>query len=349
MAPTEEVSSKDFKKLIVKRANCVRALKHHEKAVYALDENATQSMVLLRIAQIESSYEKFKEMNTKLEDHDEYDPDNLDIATEDIVEVYIQMMSKLKEIAKDSIEPSHVLNSTVAQKSVHEIKLPKIALPEFDGNYLDWTAFYDTFVSLVDSDPNISNVNKMHHLKRCLKGTALSLINRLPSSDANYKIAWTLLNERFNNKRVIVNSCLNAIMSQPIMKQANAESLRSALDIIKESIQCIESLDVLIETWDSILVFIVQTKMDQATKNAWESHLQGSCDIPAFTSLIRFLETRYSILESSQASNVDRTNNVSMHKIETRKTEYTKKRIPVAFARKIIGCFFAPRLIHGQS
>lgn len=308
---TEKRNSLQYKKLMVKRANYVRALKHHEPVVYAMNETSSKTAALARIPQIESSFEKFKEAHVKLEDHDEYDPDDFDTAYEEIVEIYIKMIGKLKDLTKEHNDLSQMLNSTISHRSSHEVKLPSLELPEFDGNYLEWTSFYDAFVSRVDSDINMANVDKMHFLKRCVKGTARSLINRLPTTNENYKIAWGLLLDRFNNKRVIVNACLNAIMNQPQMAKSNANSLRTAIDTTNESIQCIESLDIPIENWDAILVFIVQTKMDSLTKNAWEIYLNGSTEIPSLEKLIKFLETRHRILEASETSQTNQTNQAS--------------------------------------
>lgn len=134
-----------------------------------------------------------------------------------------------------------------------DIKLPRIDIPTFNGEYQEWTSFYDAFYSLIDSNPSVPDVSKMHYLRNSLSGSAFRMISKLPVTEANYKIAWKMLTERFHNTRLIVNACLNSFINQPTMKNGSANSLRSLIDTSKESIQCIESLNIPVDEWDPIV------------------------------------------------------------------------------------------------
>lgn len=117
-------------------------------------------------------------------------------------------------------------------------------------------------------------------------------------TENNYKIALELQKERFNNRRAIINSCLNAFLFQKPIIPLNKNSLRSLIDNTKETLQCIESLDVQVDHWSPIVVFIVQTKMDIETKCEWETHLGGGTRVPLYEDVINFLEMRHRILEN---------------------------------------------------
>lgn len=176
------------------------------------------------------------------------------------------MIAKLRIITKDTFESTSLLNSTTYHRPFnHEIKLPRIELPTFDGAFADWIPFYDAFTAMVDSNASLSELNKMHYLKCALKGTALKAIGNVQATKANTKAALRTLKERFNNKRAIVNSCLKSLLFQSKMQRANATEIRTLIDTTKEATQTLESLSVTLYEWDPILVFIVQTKMDIET------------------------------------------------------------------------------------
>lgn len=55
-------------------------------------------------------------------------------------------------------------------------KLPKLSLPTFNGNKLDWQSFWDSFNSGVHDIISLSDVHKFNYLKSLLMGEALSVV-----------------------------------------------------------------------------------------------------------------------------------------------------------------------------
>ncbi|KYN15991.1 hypothetical protein ALC57_11770 [Trachymyrmex cornetzi] len=84
------------------------------------------------------------------------------------------------------------------------VKLPDIELPKFDGSYNKWISFRELFESLIDADPSLPAVKKLHYLRLALIGDAATIINLLEITGNNYVIAWNLLKQRYENKRLIV-------------------------------------------------------------------------------------------------------------------------------------------------
>ena len=52
------------------------------------------------------------------------------------------------------------------------VKLPRIELPEFGGNVLEWNSFWDSYASTIHLNTNINKIDKFKYLKSCLKGEA---------------------------------------------------------------------------------------------------------------------------------------------------------------------------------
>ena len=76
------------------------------------------------------------------------------------------------------------------------MRLPKLHLPNFDGNILKWPEFWDVFESSVDKQ-NISKVSKFSYLRSVLRGAALVAISGIALSNDNYDMAVALLKKKF--------------------------------------------------------------------------------------------------------------------------------------------------------
>lgn len=193
--------------------------------------------------------------------------------------MYIIMIAMLKTLTKDTTI-DHSFNSTMARNNfAQEVKLPRISIPTFTGSYQEWTTFYDAFTSLIDTNENLPSISKMHYLRSSLKGTALKLISTIPITEANYKLAWKLLCDRFHNKRAIINACLNSFVNQSQIKTSSTQCFRNLIDTSRENLQCIETLGIVVDDWDAIVVYMIQQKMDQETMREWENHLKGTTEI----------------------------------------------------------------------
>jgi len=77
---------------------------------------------------------------------------------------------------------------------------PNIDLPKFDGSYERWIPFRDLFESLIASNIALSLVQKLHSLS----GDAAKVIAALEITNDNYEVAWDLLKQRYENKKLIV-------------------------------------------------------------------------------------------------------------------------------------------------
>jgi len=66
--------------------------------------------------------------------------------------------------------------------------MPKIMLPEFDGNLNNWKDFRDIFIAVVHKTMPL--IKKIHYLKGCLKGEAAGVISRIELSGEGYETAW---------------------------------------------------------------------------------------------------------------------------------------------------------------
>ena len=80
-------------------------------------------------------------------------------------------------------------------KSVHAVvmQLPKLEVPKYSGDPLNWQSFWDCFESAIHFNLNLSGVQKLSYLRAQLEGDAARVIIGLPLSNMNYEHSVDLL------------------------------------------------------------------------------------------------------------------------------------------------------------
>ena len=134
---------------------------------------------------------------------------------------------------------------------------------------MDWILFCDLFLGSVGNNQSLSNSKKLQYLKLSVKLEAATLLLSIQISDENYEIAWKILSQRFENESEIINSALNKLISQPVLKHESASGLRKLIDTTQ---QCIDTLKILkqpVQHWDTIIIFLLKGKLDNETLKAW--------------------------------------------------------------------------------
>jgi len=175
-------------------------------------------------------------------------------------EAYYTLSAKIRELlfatgplvrTVIAASPSNVSDT---RDSIVHVRLPKLNLPTFSGKYDEWFPFFDAFNSIIHSNMLLSNVQKLQYLRASLSSEASDVINSLEISDLNYEVAWKLLRERYDNKRVIVHTHIRAIMELPSMTKENSSELRQIADGASKHIRALQALKRPTSQWDDILV-----------------------------------------------------------------------------------------------
>ena len=94
-------------------------------------------------------------------------------------------------------------------------KLPKLSLPIFTGNILEWQTFWDSFESSVHHNDSLSDIQRWSYLRSLLQGDAARVIEGFPLTHTNYIQAVELLKERFGQEHQIVNAYMQGFLELP--------------------------------------------------------------------------------------------------------------------------------------
>ncbi|XP_070550376.1 uncharacterized protein [Ptychodera flava] len=151
--------------------------------------------------------------------------------------------------------PPHTDN--VSKRTVH---LPKLSLPRFAGDLLQWKTFHDSFDSAVNQDSSLSNVQKFQYLRGQLDDEASRVIEGLALTNDNYEKAMDLLRARFGQTHKLVSAYMRALweIRQPRDK---VEDLRQFYDILESYIRGLESLGKVQDSYGDLLVPVIIDKI----------------------------------------------------------------------------------------
>ncbi|XP_053973201.1 uncharacterized protein LOC128873576 [Hylaeus volcanicus] len=158
----------------------------------------------------------------------------------------------LNEIARlvmnmNDVEPSTVQvgNVSLASSTMIErqrrAKLPVTELPKFDGNIQNWLSYRNSFLSMIDTRPDISDLEKFIYLRDSLRGEALTKVSVLDVSADNYKLAWDLLKENYEKKRIIiVHKHFDCILDLPKLSKPTYKDLSKLVDDVRQHINVLK-------------------------------------------------------------------------------------------------------------
>jgi hypothetical protein len=271
----------------------INSIKTRENAVRdALDEfNKVQEQIEdnVSIAELEA------QTNERIEFENIYFETMTAIAT--VIESY----NKTKAAATNNNQNSTAIQSHQNSK----INLPVIQIPEFSGHFEKWLSFRDVFQSLIHNNNNLNSIEKMHYLKSSLSGDALHTIENLAISGANYDEAWSLLEKRYGNERLIVQAHIRKILNSPAINKCTAASLRQLSDDVRSNLAALKALNRPVQHWDDILVTIIPDKLDFHSNREWQGKLGN--EMPDSKTLLDFLESRYQHVASITASSANQT------------------------------------------
>jgi len=157
------------------------------------------------------------------------------------------------------------------------------------------------FVALVHRNEDITDVQKFFYLKAALKGDALMVIQSFETSAKNYTIACECLNERYNNKRILVQNHTKAIFYLAPLEDESAIKLRQFVDKLFGNMKALESLGHDPNKWGPMMIHIICKKLDPATLRAWEVQAPKS-EVSEVSDLIQFLNKRFQVLEAVEGA-----------------------------------------------
>lgn len=271
----------------------------------------------LKLNKIESLSAKFDELQSEIEVLNQSTLDTEIEIRESIEQDIIINIATAKSLIDHQHEVqliqkrlSMVGGQCSSDHSEANVKLPRIQISKFDGSYFRWLEFRDTFKNLIYDNDNISDIQKYHYLNSYLEGDAARVVSNFEITAANFVKAWSMLNERYNNKRQLRDNHLDSLCNIQTMTRESAKGLRFLIDHINKNLRALSTLGMPTDQWDGLLVFMLSKRLDPRTLLKWEEarnaiHEDSEVTLETFN---KFLCERANVIESMSRNNYYNSN-----------------------------------------
>lgn len=271
-----------------------------------LEEDLEIENLKLRLKNIKPLLDEFEDIIIKLEEYEEVDRNRLEQEGELFELEYYTLLTKgIKKVealsAPARAESNTECSNIESDNNNNILKLPNIQLPKFNGKYEKWNSFFEIFKAIIHDNQSLTDTQKFYYLQGTLQGEALEVVRSLELNGANYIAAIELLKNRFENKRLSIHNHLKSLFDSPIVNNNNY-TLRNLLDNVLKNVKALESMGQPVTDWDTILIYLISTKLDYNNKKEWECVRAGKSDMPTFKEFINFLSDRCNLLEAINLS-----------------------------------------------
>ncbi|KAF8784368.1 hypothetical protein HNY73_010056 [Argiope bruennichi] len=263
-------------------------------------EHLTESTVITQLDILSRTSTRFEELRNEYyrtvsdNDFDQVES-NLSELEDEILKIEVSLKSILHDLKSTSV--SNSTNGAIIKESIDKvtsIRLPEIPLPLFNGKIEEWNSFKQQFLNLINDNPNLTENQKCYYLRSCLRNDA----KLIETSEDTYDSLLKALVERFENKRVIVDTHIKNIINQEKIAHESAKELRNLIDCILKNLRALNVLKYeRNELSDAILINIILQKLDRESRKQFELSLVNK-EVPDFDDFIEFLERRYQVLNA---------------------------------------------------
>ncbi|KRZ49357.1 hypothetical protein T02_12201 [Trichinella nativa] len=117
-------------------------------------------------------------------------------------QTFIQSNAKAQTLIDELRVVDVVPGSIRSAETYRNVRLPRCALPKFDGDVTKFREFWNRFESSVHQQRDLADAVKLVYLRNCLTGDALGAIAGLSAANADYQVAVRGLKERFDRPRM---------------------------------------------------------------------------------------------------------------------------------------------------
>lgn len=285
---------------LYKRQRIRRTMMHNLAETIQATETHTISFLKYKLEYLNREWQRVVETHEEIcatastQDFKNYYFENQVFETADqehdeLVQYILQRISDLQP----GIQPAHGSEPS----HMADIRVPALELPKFNGNAIAWPAFQEAFTRII-ARKRITAAEKLIYLQSCLVGNAATTIKHLALTDSNYEIAWKLIVEKYNNPRALVETLIERLMTQPSTGNDVAKGLRRIHDTTRECMFALIMENINIESWDSVICYILRTKLDHDTTSAYELSLKNPKQLQKAEDLLKFIDHRCQTLES---------------------------------------------------
>lgn len=220
----------------------------------------------------------------------------------------------LSKLPKQDLDSATTIGVVACTSAPSHLRYPELRLVEFSGCPEHWVSFRDSFTAGVINRSEIQGVEKLQYLKGLVHGDAARLVGHVEVSDDGFKMAWKMLQQRYDSKRRLIFCHLETLYGTLPMQSESRDELLRLIDSFEEQLANLKRLGEPTEQWSSSLVYHLYTRLDDNTRREWDRHINAvdfkqedlpdaAQEFPKFDEMVSFLQGYARILPPTQPHN----------------------------------------------
>uniref|UniRef100_A0A914C7C2 Integrase catalytic domain-containing protein n=1 Tax=Acrobeloides nanus TaxID=290746 RepID=A0A914C7C2_9BILA len=168
------------------------------------------------------------------------------------IEIVLKKLSNLNMLEERAPREQH-------QFAAQHVKLPKVPIKRFNGNYTEWDDFWDWYDVSINKS-NLPKVQKLTYLIGCLDGKAAKTIAGYAITEENYEIIVDVLKNSYGKRDIIIQAHYSELSALKPASE-NVEDVRRLYDDIERITRQLQTKGEDIEHEN--LMMMVQQKIPQ--------------------------------------------------------------------------------------
>ena len=158
--------------------------------------------------------------------------------------------------------------------------------------------FWEQFDTAIHSSKKLHDAQKLAYLRDAVEcGPAKKVIQGLAHSAGTYQEAVKCLQQRYDRPRFIHQKHVKTIVEIPTVKSGSGRELRHLHDLVSQHLRSLRTIKG--DTFESFMSSLIEMKLDQSSKFAWQQHTHERRDIPSIDELLKFVDWRSQASELS--------------------------------------------------
>lgn len=195
---------------------------------------------------------------------------------------------------------SPILTTTSSSSRSKTIQLPKIALPRFEGDLMQWGTFWSQFSAAVHANPDLTSSNKLAYLRDSIRDPDTKpLLYSGIEHDGHYDEVVELLHRRFDKKRIIHSTYCKVLSCDEPVKTTKAD-FNGLADSISHNLAGLKHTGQY--ELDAVLTSLNVTRLSKAMQTEWELHTKDTKSVPPIEEFVKFLRFRADALTTLKPS-----------------------------------------------
>ena len=207
-----------------------------------------------------------------------------------------QLQTKLHTLNLRERRPAIMTDrpSVAVPPKARSIQLPKLHLPTFSGDLMDWAPFWAQFRTAVDSNTELSQEHKLAYLRDAIKDTSIkTLMFSGAEREGLYSEVVELLHKRYDKQRTIHAAYCHQLTSLTSIKNTKNDLLLF-VDKIKHAVAGLQHTEQY--NLPSFLTSMLTPCLPKALQVEWEVQSRESRDVPPLDEFLQFVSFRADVL-----------------------------------------------------